>query len=173
MERSSFIKLLEEYKVKALKALYKESKIQASLLIQHEFRQAILELENVCRNTSAGLNKVSKEVENICNLNALTGRYAYLNFQNPTTEILDTIVGFLDSKIRQATSFEQKRNEINSKFDAAIKSAKATRSVAKLKELADALGIETPSIEVTTNSATQGVDTEFIKEKIKSVLLLE
>jgi len=172
MERSNFIKLLEEYKEKALRELTKESKVQAALLIQGEFRQAIQELEKVCQTASTGLERVTKEVSNIMEANTFPNQYNRCYFNCPTTKVMDIVVEFLAQKVRDLPIFSQKRHEINIKFDAAIKAAKASRSATKLKELADALGIEAPSIEVTS-SVSATVDTEFVKEKIKSVLLLK
>ena len=171
MERSNFIKLLEEYRNKAIAELHKESRVQASLLISGEFKSAILELETASKIVNSGLRAVSAEVNKITTQNALPDYSGYYGYNTVTTAILENVVICLSQRIRCTTTFKQKENEIRSKFDAAIRAAKATRSAAKLKELADALGIETPSIEVTS-SVSATVDTEFVKEKIKSVLLL-
>jgi hypothetical protein len=172
MERSSFIKLLEEYKSKAIQEHYKECKVQASLLVAGEFRQAILELEEVSKKVCGGFEAVNSEFEKITKDNTLSDRYGRTYLQYPTTNILNNVIEGLASKIRNANTPMGKENEIRNKFDAAIKAAKASRSAARLKELANALGIETPEIVVDTGVKVQ-VDTEFVKEKIKSVLLLK
>ena len=171
MERSSFIKLLEEYRNKAVTELYKECKVQASLMLSEEFKAAIAELEATSKTVNTGFEMVSNEVKRIATSNALTERYNNFCYSTSSTCILDNVVNAIASKIRNSTLFQQKESEIKYKFESAIRAAKATRSPAKLKELADALGIETPSIEVTS-SVSATVDTEFVKEKIKSVLLL-
>jgi hypothetical protein len=171
MERSNFIRLLEEYKSKAIQELHKESKVQASLLISNEFKQAIVELESACKTVNVGLEAVSKEVEKITSQNALSYS-GYFSYSTASTVIMESVIGCISHKIRNNTAFRQKENEIRNKFDATIKAAKASRSTIKLKELADALGIETPEITVDTGVRAQ-IDTEFVKEKIKAVQLLK
>jgi hypothetical protein len=171
MERSSFIKLLEEYKNKALREQGKQAKASASLLISKEFKVAISELEKASVAVNKGFEKVSKEINAIAATNALDSYYGSFCYSSPSTHIMENVLSCLSQKIYKTAAYEQEKKKIVSKFDAAIKAAKATRSAAKLKELADALGIETPSIEVTS-SVSATVDTEFVKEKIKSVLLL-
>jgi hypothetical protein len=172
MERSNFIKLLEEYKNKAIQEHYKQCRVQAALLISDEFKTAMLELENACKTVSIGLSRVSAELESIAKENMLSNACGHSYFNTPSSRILDTVIDSLDEKIRRLDLCKKKEREIRYKFDAAIKAAKMSRSAARLKELADALGIETPSIEVD-NSAKAQIDTEFVKEKIKSVLLLK
>jgi hypothetical protein len=172
MERSNFIKLLEEYKTKALAELYKESKVQASLLLSDEFKIAISELEKASEAVNTGFRAVSSEVASIVKQNSIDSYHATFYCSDINTGILEKVLNCISDGIRHTSAYRQKESEIKSKFDAAIRAAKATRSAAKLKELADALGIDTPSIEVTGNSATTGVDTEFVKEKIKAVALL-
>jgi hypothetical protein len=171
MDKSSFIRLLEEYKGKATKELYNECKVQAAMLISGEFKQAIAELENASVTVNAGFKAVSQEIIRITSSNAFGNGYGSFCYNPPSTHILENVIGTIAAKIHGTVAFRRKEDEIKSKFDAAIRAAKATRSAAKLKELADALGIETPSIEVATSVSTT-VDTEFVKEKIKSVLLL-
>lgn len=172
MERSNFISLLEEYKSKAIQEHYKQCKVQAACLVSDEFKAAILELEEVSTKVSNGLNAVSTEFTKISKDNALPERSGYFYYNSPTTGILNAVIEGLSSKIRQTNAAEAKEREIRIKFDATIKAAKASRSPARLKELADALGIETPTIEVDTGVKSR-VDTEFVKEKIKAVQLLK
>ena len=140
-------------------------------MITGEFRQAILELEKACIAANFGLQKVSDEAISIMTANGFTDRYNSCYFEYPTINVMEHVIDALSERIRNATAYSKKRDEIVNKFDAAIKAAKASRSAARLKELADALGIETPSIEVDTSVKAQ-IDTEFVKEKIKSVLML-
>ena len=172
MERSNFIKLLEEYKRKAIQEHYNECKVEASLLISGELRQAIAELEVASKTVNLGLDMVQKEVYKIGSLNALETYCGSFCYNSASTQILENVVSCLASKVRNTMTSQRKEVEIGRKFDAAIKAAKSTRSAAKLKELADALGIETPEIKVDS-SVNEQVDTEFVKEKIKSVLLLK
>lgn len=172
MERSSFIQLLEEYKSKAIQEHNKQCKVQASCLISDEFKAAILELETAAKAVYAGMGAVENKFKEIARSNALPDRNGYFYHNKPTTAILDCVIDGLAEKIRVLDTVMNKREEIRTKFDAAIKAAKASRSPARLKELADALGIETPEIKVDTGVKAQ-VDTEFVKEKIKSVLLLK
>jgi short subunit dehydrogenase-like uncharacterized protein len=171
MERSNFIKLLEEYKNKALQEQGKEAKASASLLISKDLKTAISELEKASIAVNEGFKKISEEIGTIAAQNALDSYYGSFCYSSPSTHIMENVLSCLSQKIYKTTAYERKKSEIVTKFDAAIRAAKATRSTAKLKELADALGIETPSIEVTP-SVSATVDTEFVKEKIKSVLLL-
>jgi len=172
MERSNFIQLLEDYKWKALQEHTKECRVQAACLVSDEFKAAILELETAAKAVYAGMGAVEKKFKEIAHDNALSERCGYFYHNKPTTAILDGVIDGLAEKIRSLDTARNKRGEISDKFDAAIKAAKASRSPARLKELADALGIETPEIKVDSSVKAQ-VDTEFVKEKIKSVLLLE
>jgi hypothetical protein len=171
MERSNFIKLLEEYKRKAIQEHYNECKVEASLLISGELRQAIAELEVASKTVNLGLDMVQKEVYKIGSLNALKTYCGSFCYSSASTQIFENVISSLASKIRNTAANDQKESEIRNKFDAAIRAAKDTRSPVRLKELADALGIETPEIKVDSDVKAQ-VDTEFVKEKIKSVLLL-
>jgi hypothetical protein len=148
MERTNFINLLEEYKSKALQQNNKECKVQAALLISDEFKAAILELETASKNVYAGIDAVEEKFKEIVKLNELTQKHGYFYCNRPTTTIFDAAIDGLADKIRMLDSVQNKRKEICNKFDSAISAAKRTRSAAKLKELADALGIET-TIEVS------------------------
>lgn len=173
MERSNFINLLDEYKNKALSELYKESRVQASLLVTGEFKKAISDLERAVQSVSSGFKEIKKEVDDITTRNALDDIYRNGFYYNtPTTRVMELVIDYLSDRIRNTQAYKQKKYEVGSKFDAVIKAAKASRSATRLKELADAIGVETPEIEVNTKVASE-VDTDFVKEKIQSVLLLK
>ena len=171
MERSNFIKLLEEYKNRAIMELHKEARVQASLLLTDEFRAAVVELESSCRVVNTGLGRVACELDSISKDNQLSRNRRGFYYCTATESILTTVISTLTERIHETEPYRLKESEIRTKFDAAINTAKMSRSAVRLKELADALGIETPAIEVT-NKVASTVDTEFVKEKIKSVLKL-
>jgi hypothetical protein len=172
MERVNFIKLLEEYRNKAINELYKEFKVQAALLITDDFKAAMMELEKACKLVYDGLEKASNEVMEVSKRNSLTGYVSYFRYNLPSTSIVESAIENLAQKIRNSNENMKRADEIRHKFNVAINAAKASRSAARLKELADSLGIETPSIEVSKSATAASVDVEFVKEKIKSVLQL-
>ena len=171
MERSNFIKLLEEYRNRAIMELRKEANVQASLLLSDGFKSAITELEKSCTMVNSGLSKIAQEFKGIASDNKFPSHIRFYH-NTATTNILDGVIGSIAEGIRENSTYKQKESEIRNKFDAAIRAAKTSRSAVRIKELADAVGIETPSIEVNS-TVTAEVDTEFVKEKIQSVLLLK
>jgi len=170
MEKSNFISLLEKYKQAALEALRKEAKVSAALILPESMKEKAEQFTKMSLVLSDMYDSLEKDYENL-HKQSFPGGYAsfplgYVSTTDAANALLNSITG----KFYESDEFKAKKREIINKFDLAIHQAKITKSAAKLNEMAKLFGIETEDITVDTKPS--GVDGEFIKEKIKSVLLL-
>jgi hypothetical protein len=171
LDKYDFIKLLEQYKNKALQNLNKESEVAAQLMITPEFHT----LSEKCDELASHLNSVYERLES--QFDGITAhnpifKSAHLYYNTPTRSMEKRAVNSIAYVIRNKGEYQKKETEIKNKFDAAIRFAKRTKSAKKLLDLVKALEIEVDSIEVQ-GDVSQGVDVPFLKEKINSVKLLQ
>jgi hypothetical protein len=170
MNKNDFVRLLEQYKNKALNSLQKEAEVTAMTLITPEFHELSEKIDEVAFQLTSAYKSLVGQFNEIVSQNPSLGR-PYFSYSVPNTKMESSAVYAFKHKLMENTEYQKKNIEIKNKFDAAIRTAKQTKSSKKLLDLAVALGVEVDSIEVE-GDVSQNIDTPFLKEKINAVKLL-
>jgi hypothetical protein len=170
MNKNDFVKLLEQYKNKAIDQLQKECEVSAKLLITPEFHELSEKIDEAAIKLTAAYNSLMSQFREITNKNPQL-RSTYFSYSTLSTKMESYAINNIKRNLMDSYDFRKNETVIKNKFDTAIRSAKSTKSSKKLMELAAALGIEVDSIEVE-GDVSMSVDVPYLKEKISNVKLL-
>jgi hypothetical protein len=181
MNKTGFIKILEQYKYKALANLHAEMRAVAVTLIPQDLMRRMQEMTKGI----AALNEAHTEVERLLSaeesmkslfgkgLSDLYGgimRYSRVDKMDVTNSTVERIV----SEMSGREPYRTQKADLVKKFDDAIARAKKLNSVSSLTELARLLDIPLGDDDtvVPDEKPVSVLDVPFVKSEIKKAVML-